>query len=56
MKPINILHIEDDEDDVILVKLILIEAGISFTQKSEAASFFSNPYRRKFSFIRFSEL
>jgi PAS domain S-box-containing protein len=32
MKPINILHIEDDEDDVVLVKLILNEAGISFIQ------------------------
>ncbi len=32
MKPINILHIEDDEDDVMLVKLMLAEAGLSFTQ------------------------
>ncbi|MBA3285053.1 MAG: PAS domain S-box protein, partial [Nitrosopumilus sp.] len=32
MKSINILHIEDDEDDVTLVKLILNEAGIPFTQ------------------------
>ncbi|SHE88695.1 hybrid sensor histidine kinase/response regulator [Flavisolibacter ginsengisoli] len=32
MKPINILHIEDDEEDVALVKLILNKAGISFTQ------------------------
>jgi PAS domain S-box-containing protein len=32
MKPINILHIEDDEDDVTLVKLVLNEAGISFSQ------------------------
>lgn len=32
MKPINILHIEDDEDDVTLVKQLLNEAGLSFTQ------------------------
>lgn len=32
MRSINILHIEDDEDDVTLVKLILNEAGISFKQ------------------------
>lgn len=32
MKPINILHIEDDEDDVTFVSEILSDAGIIFTQ------------------------
>ncbi|MGZ8550270.1 MAG: PAS domain S-box protein [Chitinophagaceae bacterium] len=32
MKPIHILHIEDDVDDVSMVKSLLTKAGVSFTQ------------------------
>jgi len=32
LKPINILHIEDDEEDITLMKQMLTEAGLSFTQ------------------------